>query len=148
MDPLTVIKALEGQRRLPVVVDGEELVLVPEEVEVRLHTAPGFAAEGLGGEFAILDTGLTPALEREGRARELVHHIQQLRKDEGLELADRIVLFVEGDAALEDVLRDHGDYLLRETLSVDLRRELPPSPAPREVRLDGMAARIALRKAP
>jgi isoleucyl-tRNA synthetase len=148
MDPLTVIKALEGQRRLPVVVDGEEVVLVPEEVEVRLHTAPGFAAEGLGGEFAILDTGLTPALEREGRARELVHHIQQLRKDEGLELADRIVLFVEGDAALEDVLRDHGDYLLRETLSVDLRRELPPSSAPREVRLDGMAARIALRKAP
>src|SRR3970282_1304520 len=100
----------------------EEAALVPAEVDVRMHTAEGFAAEGLGGEFAILDVRLTPELVAEGRARELVHQVQQMRKDAGLDLADGIVLFVEGDAELDDLLRDHGAYLRRETLAVDLQR--------------------------
>jgi isoleucyl-tRNA synthetase len=76
-----------------------------------------------------------------------VHQVQQLRKDEGLDLADRIILFVEGDDALADVLRDHREYLLRETLGVELQRRLPPDAAAREVRLDGVVVRIALRQA-
>ncbi len=146
MEPLTVIRALEGQGRLVVSLDGEEVALAPEEVEVRMHTTEGYAAEGLGGEFAILDTRLTPALVQEGRARELIHQVQQLRKDEGLDLADRIVLFLEGDAGLADLLRDHSAYLLRETLAVDLQHHLPPAATVREVSLDGVSARIALQK--
>src|SRR3972149_1122988 len=104
----------------------------PPGVDVRIHPAEGYAAEGLGGEFAILDVRLTPELVAEGRARELVHQVQQMRKDAGLDLADRIVLFVEGDAGLDDLLRDHGAYLRRETLAVDLqRRGAPGGPPPR-----------------
>ena len=147
LDPLAVIRALEGQRLLAVTVDGEEFALAPEEVDVRMHTAPGYAAEGLGGEFAILDTRLTPALIQEGRARELVHQVQQLRKDAGLDLADRIVLFVEGDGGVDDLLREHSAYLLRETLGVDLQRQAPADLAVREVHLDGLVARVAVRRA-
>lgn len=150
MDPLSVIKALEGQGDLTVMMperpDGGTVVLARDELEVRMHTEAGYAAEGMAGEFAILDTQVSPDLEREGRARELVHHVQQLRKDAGLDLADRIVLFVEGEG-LEELLAEHGDYLLRETLGVDLRREVPATLTAREVRLNGAAARIALRKA-
>ncbi|HEV8340641.1 MAG TPA: isoleucine--tRNA ligase [bacterium] len=151
MDPLGVLKALEARGGVSVQI-GEEpgsdlLLLGPDEVEVRMHTEAGYAAEGLGGEFAILDTQISPDLEHEGKARELIHHVQQLRKDEGLDLADRIVLFVAGEG-LEEVLAAHRDYLLRETLSVDLKEELPAGVAGREVRLDGASARIALRKTP
>jgi isoleucyl-tRNA synthetase len=150
MDPLGVLKALDAQGGVSVQI-GEEpgsdlVVLTLDEVEVRMHTEAGYAAEGMAGEFAILDTQVSPELEREGRARELVHHIQQLRKDEGLELADRIVLFVEGEG-LDELVSEHSEYLLRETLGVDLRREVPPTLTPREVRLDGAAARIALQRA-
>ena len=147
LEPLAVFRALEGQGRLTVTLDGEEVALVPAEVDVRMHTAEGYAAEGLGGEFAILDVRLTPELVAEGRARELVHQVQQMRKDAGLDLADRIVLFVEGDAGLDDLLRDHGAYLRRETLAVDLQRRVPPSAPAREVHLDGVRARVALEKA-
>ncbi|MGH2628544.1 MAG: DUF5915 domain-containing protein, partial [Anaerolineales bacterium] len=151
MDPLGVLKALDAQGGVSVQI-GEEpgsdlLFLGPDDVEVRMHTEAGYAAEGMAGEFAILDTQLSPDLEREGRARELVHHVQQLRKDEGLDLADRIVLFVEGEG-LEEVLAAHREYLLRETLGVDLKEKVPSGVAGREVRLDGLFARIALRKTP
>jgi len=146
MDPLVVIRALEGAGRLAVSLDGEEITLSATEVDVRMHTAEGFAAEGMGGEFAILDTRLSPELVQEGRARELVHQVQQLRKDAGLDLADRIVLFVEGDADLDALLRAHRGYLMRETLAVDLQRRLPEGAQSREVRLDGVVARVALRR--
>jgi len=151
MDPAGVLKALEARGGVPVQI-GEEpgtdlVVLTPDEVEIRLHTEAGYAAEGMAGEFAILDTQVGPALEQEGRARELIHHIQQLRKDEGLALADRIVLFIEGEG-LDELLREHGGYLLRETLGVDLKGEVPAGVPAREVRLDGATARIALRKTP
>ncbi len=149
MDPLGVLKALEGQGGVAVQI-GEEpgtglIVLTSEEVEVRMHTEAGYAAEGMAGEFVILDTQLSSDLEREGQARELVHHVQQLRKEEGLDLADRILLFVEGEG-LRDVLTAHRDYVLRETLGVDLQEKVPSGVAGREVRLDGVSARIALRK--
>jgi len=146
MDPLVVIRALEGAGRLAVSLDGEEITLSAAEVDVRMHTAEGFAAEGMGGEFAILDTRLSPELVQEGRARELVHQVQQLRKDAGLDLADRIVLFVEGDADLDALLREHRGYLMRETLAVDLQRRLPEGAQSREVRLGGVVARVALRR--
>ncbi len=147
MEPLAIIRALEGQGRLTVILDDEAVALAPEEVDIRMHTTEGYTAEGLGGEFAILDVRLTPDLVAEGRARELVHQVQQLRKDAGLDLADRIVLFVEGASGLDDLLRDHGAYLLRETLGVDLQRRLPAASPAREVQLDGVTARIALQKA-
>ena len=149
MDPVGVMKALSGQGGVPVQI-GEEpgsdlVVLAPEELEVRMHTEAGYAAEGMAGEFAILDTQVSPALEREGQARELVHHVQQLRRDEGLDLADRIVLYVEGNG-LDELLREHREYVLRETLGTELRGKVPPTLTAREVHLDGVAARIAVKK--
>jgi len=114
-------------------------------VEVRLEAADGYVAEGLAGEVVILDTRLTPELRREGQARELVHHVQQLRKEAGLDLADRIVLFVDGDG-VEEVLAAHGDYVRRETLAVALERALPPDVPARSVRLDGLEVRVGLRR--
>jgi len=147
LEPLAVFRALEGQGRLTVTLDGEEVALVPAEVDVRMHTAEGYAAEGLGGEFAILDVRLTPDLVAEGRARELVHQVQQMRKDAGLDLADRIVLYIEGDAALDDLLGQHRDYVLRETLGLGLERRPPTAVTTREVRLDGLVARVGIEKA-
>ncbi len=142
LDPAKAMAALERDGSLTVSVDGGTVVLTRDELEARMHEAAGYAAEGARGEFAVLETTLTPELVLEGQARELVHQVQQLRKDAGLAIDDRIVLHYEGD--LEALLRAYGEYLTRETLSVEVRRGLAGAVATREVRLNGAYIRVGV----
>ena len=86
---------------------------------VESASAGAFACAEEGGYLAGLDTTLDDALKREGLARELIRAVQEARKQAGLEVADRIALFVEGDAAVTAALQDHRDYLMSETLASD-----------------------------
>ena len=99
------------------VVDGEPLDIQPAELLVESAAAEGFACAEEGGYLAGLDITLDDALRREGLARELVRAVQDARKQAGLEVADRIVLLVEGDAAVTAALEEHRDYLMSETLA-------------------------------
>jgi isoleucyl-tRNA synthetase len=68
-----------------------------------------------------LDTHVSPELEAEGMAREVVHHIQNLRKQAGFEITDRIALEIGTESALlADALRGHKQYICRETLAHSL----------------------------
>ena len=116
-------------------------------VELRLHTASGYAAEGSGGNLVILETAVDEDLAREGRARELVHHIQQMRRDQGLDVSDRIILYLDGSDGLNEVLEAHRGYVLAETLATEVRPGAASRPAVREVVLDGVRARVALERA-
>ena len=70
-----------------------------------------------GGGFVVLDTEVTAELEAEGHARDLLHVIQQARKDAGLEVSDRIALSVAGSAAVQDAARAHEQLVTSETLA-------------------------------
>jgi isoleucyl-tRNA synthetase len=145
--PVTrVASAVAEGTPLAVDVGGETVTLPPEDVEVRLRTAPGYAAESGGGHVVVLETAIDEALRLEGQARELVHHIQQLRKDRGLDVSDRITLYLAGDAGLKAILEAHGDYIQSETLTV--RVVLHPSPAveAKEVAIDGARVKVALAR--
>jgi isoleucyl-tRNA synthetase len=145
LDPAAAMRSLEQTGGIEIVVDGVTVRLTAEDVEARMHEAKGYAAEGERGEFAILETALTPELILEGRARELVHQVQTLRKDADLAVSDRIILHYEGP--LDDVIRAHRDYVMRETLAIELRRGLPAGGAVRDVRLDGANIRLSLTRA-
>ncbi len=82
----------------------------------------GSPARKKSGYLVGLDTTLDDALRREGLARELVRAVQDARKQAGLEVADRIVLSVEGDAAVMAALAEHRDYLMSETLATAWRK--------------------------
>jgi len=146
LPPEAAAAALASGAGLTLQVEGEPLVVEPDEVEVRLHTAPGYAAEAAGGQVVILETAFGPDLAREGQARELVHHIQQLRKEEGLEVSDRIVLYLEGGPELEDLLAAHGQYVRAETLAQEVVQAAPATVPAREVRLDGLRVRMAVAR--
>jgi isoleucyl-tRNA synthetase len=77
------------------------------------------SATGLlpGGGFVVLDTAVTPDLEAEGVARDLVRAVQQARRDAGLDVSDRIVLTISADAATADAARTHAGLIERETLA-------------------------------
>jgi isoleucyl-tRNA synthetase len=123
--------------RLP---SGEEVVLERAEVDLRMQWRKDLVGAGEAGSWVALETTLTEALVQEGRARELVHQIQQLRKEAGLEIADRITVYYEGDTDLAGLLRSHRDYVLREVLAEDAQAGPPPAHLPVQrttVRLDG-----------
>ena len=106
-------------------IEGHEVELPPEALLVETESAEGFACAEEGGYLVGLDTSLTEALRREGFARELVRAVQDARKQAGLEVADRIVLMVEGGDELNAVLAEYRDYLMSETLATRWAR--PPA---------------------
>jgi isoleucyl-tRNA synthetase len=99
--------------------------LVLEDGEFTLETVASGgegSVTGLlpGGGFVVLDTHVTPDLEAEGVARDLVRAVQQARRDAGLEVGDRIDLTISAGASAADAARTHADLIRRETLATSL----------------------------
>jgi isoleucyl-tRNA synthetase len=134
------------------VADGEPATFALAETDFDLQqTATGeyqIAAEG--GFTVALDTAITPELRLEGLARELVNRVQNLRKESGLEVQDRIRLGVFGDGEILDVMREWGQTVADETLAVELEtgsvNDVERYEASREVDLDGVSGTIALAR--
>ena len=125
--------------------------LLPEEVIVTESDLPGWAGAAEGGYAIRLSTELTPELEREGLARELVHRLQNIRRAAGFDIADRIVTYYQGPDAVQEVFAadGSGDYSISaETLSTRLVDAPPPDGAYAETqRLDGMEVTLAVQQA-
>jgi isoleucyl-tRNA synthetase len=105
--------------------DGETLEIEPAGLLVESTSAAGFACAEEGGYLVGLDTALTPELELEGVARELVRAVQDARKQAGLEVSDRIVLHVRGGRQVGAALERYRDYLMSETLASEWREPAP-----------------------
>jgi isoleucyl-tRNA synthetase len=113
--------AVAEGKNFSVEVSGQTLELEPEEILIEAKSPDGYAASEDGGYLVALSTDLTPELEREGLARDLVRHVQELRKSSGLEITDRIRLFVEGESdMLRQTLTEHGETISSETLALEL----------------------------
>jgi isoleucyl-tRNA synthetase len=118
--------------------------LAPDEVEIQATARPGTAVASHDGLVVVLDTELTPELVAEGDARELQRAIQDLRKEAGLELDDRIELWVD---PVPDLLAVHLPGVAAETLADLVSGPPPPSGVQRAtVELDGGPVVIALRR--
>ena len=114
------IAALESSGTYNIDLDGEVYALVREDVDIRAADIPGWEIASDGPLTAALDLTLTPELEREGLARELVNRIQNLRKAAGLEVTDRITVQLSPNAALAAAVEAHGDYVRSEVLADEL----------------------------
>ena len=96
----------------------ENLEITPDMVDIRVNSKEGYDAAYLNDNFIVIDTKLTDELILEGVAREIVSKVQNLRKDSGFEVENRITLYYDGD--LDDVLVKFTDYIKKETLSLDI----------------------------
>jgi isoleucyl-tRNA synthetase len=111
---------------LVVTVDGREVTLEPGDVRVTRDFGADYAGAADGATIVLLDRRVTPELRREGIARDIVRNVQNLRKDSGLDLADRIHLFLVTDGAeVRQAIAAFRDYIQRETLAVELNDQPP-----------------------
>ena len=128
-----------------------EFTLDANEVLVDVEERPGFpvAIDGASGLMVGLDTNLTPELEAEGLAREIVHRIQNVRKATGLDIEDRIVTYVDGASdAVRGALTTHNAYVMQETLSTAINLGAPPADAHAEPQdIEGDRLTLAVVKA-
>ncbi len=119
------------------------ITLAPDEVEIQATPRPGTAVAHHDGLVVVLDTALTPELLAEGDARELARAIQELRRDAGLELDDRIDLWV---GPVPAAVAAHLPAVAADTLAVIADSESPGGISQATVELDGGPVVIALRR--
>ncbi|MGH2628274.1 MAG: DUF5915 domain-containing protein, partial [Anaerolineales bacterium] len=121
--------------------------LEPEDILLQAKEVEGYAAAQEGGYTAAVATAITPALADEGLGRELVRRLQDMRREAGFELADRITTWYVGDGDVARVFGSHGDYIRGETLSTEIVAGEPPSDAHRaEHDLEGTKVVLAVRR--
>lgn len=98
--------------------DGGRLDITPDMVDVRIESKEGFNVGMENNKFIILNTELSRDLILEGLAREIVSKVQNIRKTNGYEIADRINMYYDGDADILEAFSKFEDYIKDETLSI------------------------------
>ncbi len=111
------IKALETNGRLDVDLGARQFELLLEDVEIQTQDMPGWMVASEGNVTVALDVIITPELKMEGMAREFVNRIQNLRKDSGLDVTDRIEIRFNGSAELQNSVNGFITYICNEVLA-------------------------------
>jgi isoleucyl-tRNA synthetase len=114
------IAQLDKTGELNVEVSGKSITLTSEDVEISSQDIPGWLVANAGGITVALDITLTDELTKEGIARELVNRIQNIRKDSGFEVTDRIKVFIKDNKILQDAVMANESYIKSETLTDEL----------------------------
>ena len=123
--------------------------LLPEEFLLTSKPKAGFSLVSEGDLTVALTTEVTPELAEEGLAREIVHRLQNLRRDAALALDDRIIAYVQGDTAVQEVVLRHGETLRQETLANEVRLSTPPAGAVQDsANVDGHAIELGVLRVP
>ena len=114
------IAELECHNEFLITVDNQPLTLTLEDVEITTEDIPGWVVASEGSLTVALDVTITEPLYQEGIARDMVNRIQNLRKETGLEVTDRIRLIVEKREEIVDAVNNNIAYICRETLMDEL----------------------------
>ena len=114
------IEALQNNQEITLNLDGEELKVNKEMVDIRVDAKDGFNVGMENNNFVILNTELSEELILEGLAREFVSRVQNLRKLKDLNVVDRIIIYYNGPDKFIKSLEMFNDYIKKETLAVDL----------------------------
>ncbi|GAA1683408.1 isoleucine--tRNA ligase [Kribbella yunnanensis] len=130
-DAAQLAASLKASGTAVVVVDGADVEVTEADVLLSERPKEGWSVVNEQGETVALDLEITPELKQAGLAREVVRTLQEARKTAGLEVSDRIkVWLTTTDAELADALGKHGEDLAKEVLAVELTHSTPADPAP------------------
>jgi isoleucyl-tRNA synthetase len=116
-----IIAGIEKTGQFKMNVEGEEILLELEDVEIIPVDIPGWKVANSGQITVALDVTLSVSLKEEGLARELVNRIQNLRKDSGLDVTDKILVKIQQNDALDTAIQNNLNYICAETLTGDLQ---------------------------
>ena len=114
------INTLEKTGSMKILIHGNEYVLAPEDLVITTEDLPGWKVASDGELTVALDVHMTPELQAEGTARDLVNRIQNIRKDKDFNVTDRITVTLEKHSAILAAVEQFHDYIKAEVLATDL----------------------------
>jgi isoleucyl-tRNA synthetase len=106
----------ESQNGAKIQLEGQEVVLELEDAEIASEDIPGWLVAGEGKLTVALDITISEALRAEGLARELVNRIQNIRKESGFDVTDKIEIRIKSNNAIDDAVEEFADYIGQQTL--------------------------------
>jgi isoleucyl-tRNA synthetase len=140
------IAELEKKGEREIEINGRKENLLLNEVEISSEDIPGWLVSSDGDVTVALDITISPELEQEGLAREFVNRIQNLRKDSGFEVTDRITLKVDSSADITEALERNLDYICAETLTESMSFESVQENGTELELINGKEAKVILNK--
>lgn len=114
------ISEIEAKGTIDVVIAGNSITLTQEDVEITSQDIEGWLVANSNGITVALDIVISPELKKEGIARELVNRIQNIRKDSGFEVTDKIKVYLQNNSVLEEAVAINAAYIKSETLTEEL----------------------------
>lgn len=120
------IKNLEEGNEVKINLDGKEITITYDMLDVRITSKEGFNSTHEGNNFIVLNTTLNKDLINEGIARELISKIQQLRKNKDFNIVDRINIYYSHNDEIEEAIEEYRDMIMKDTLAeqIDERNDL------------------------
>ncbi len=114
------INEIDTKGELLLVISGKSIILTSEDVEISSQDIPGWLVANSNGITVALDITISSTLKQEGIARELVNRIQNIRKDSGFEVTDKIKVQLQRSGELETAINNNISYIKDETLTQEL----------------------------
>ena len=141
------IAAVESAPETTLDLGGERITVTAADFEITSEDMPGWLVTSEGKLTVALDITVTDDLRREGVARELINRIQNIRKDSGFEVTDRIRVEIEAKEAVVGAVAAYADYIGQQTLARDVRTAaLPEGEFVVESEIDEEPLKIAVTK--
>ena len=129
LDAERVAATIEAGGEVGINIEGKDHTLEPEDLIMSMEPVAGYQVESESGHAVALALELDDDLIREGLAREIVHAVQNARKEAGLEITDRIALTLGGDPGLLDAAERHREYVGDEVLASSMSLDATAEPA-------------------
>jgi len=114
------INEIDAKGELSLVISGNSITLTSQDVEITSQDIPGWLVANSNGITVALDITISEELKQEGIARELVNRIQNIRKDSGFEVTDKIKVQIQRSGELEQAIKNNESYIKDETLTEEL----------------------------
>jgi isoleucyl-tRNA synthetase len=117
------IAELEKNGTIGINVEGQDLTVEAVDVDIISEDIPGWLVANEGNLTVALEVELTDELKNEGMARELINRIQNIRKESGFEITDRINVVISPNAEVEKAIDSFADYIKTQVLADDIKLE-------------------------
>jgi isoleucyl-tRNA synthetase len=140
------ITALQKTGAFTLPVNGDAFSITKEDVEVLHEDLHGWLVETDGSVTVALDTEITPELRTEGFAREFVNRLQNMRKDAGFLVTDRIKIYFSGSDVLTAALESMRGYIASETLAVEIHSTLHAGEFSSKENINGELSDISIER--
>jgi len=146
LQPTEVVKKVRANITIELQLNGRSVTLNPEEIVIETKPRENFVVMESEGMLLGLNTLLTEELRSEGIARDLIRHIQELRKQADFEMNDRIYLYYQGSDKIRQAFERHQDYIKAETLSLEIFDTMDNDAFSKEVKLGSEVVKLGVKK--